>query len=372
MPIPLNLNFAQYHAWVLYPALDTQDPWLQYYYDFSQSLGEYRRVFADLGMEWTWQPVQLDNAREVIRHIATAPGGRIPLVLNLCDGDELNGAPGLSVIRELEQSDLHYTGADAWFYEITTSKIPMKQALDRAGVPNAPWELLDPQHGARPGICERLGSPLLLKPAVSGGSLGISLRNLAGSEQELNRRAAELRQGFHGWDLISGGLLAERFIEGPEYTSLVVGNAAEPGSCVVYEPVERIFHPSLGPRERFLSFERLWDMFESETPLPQQESLYVYAPVTDPALRDEITSLSLQAYAALSGTGYGRLDLRRDAATGRLYVLEVNAQCGLSEDEAYTSIGAILRLSGISFTDLIASVLEEALLRHSYRQSASL
>jgi D-alanine-D-alanine ligase len=35
-----------------------------------------------------------------------------------------------------------------------------------------------------------------------------------------------------------------------------------------------------------------------------------------------------------------------DQATRQLYVLEVNAQCGLSEDEDYTSIGAILRMSG--------------------------
>ncbi len=39
--------------------------------------------------------------------------------------------------------------------------------------------------------------------------------------------------------------------------------------------------------------------------------------------------------------GYGRLDIRMDRQTGKMYVLEVNAQCGLSEDEDYTSIGAI-------------------------------
>ena len=34
-------------------------------------------------------------------------------------------------------------------------------------------------------------------------------------------------------------------------------------------------------------------------------------------------------------------------------MLEVNAQCGLSEDEDYTSIGAILRYSGKTFSDLV-------------------
>ena len=65
---------------------------------------------------------------------------KIPLVLNLCDGDEINGTPGVSVIHELEKCKLVYTGSDAHYYNITTSKIPMKKAFDEAGVSNAKWE----------------------------------------------------------------------------------------------------------------------------------------------------------------------------------------------------------------------------------------
>ena len=46
------------------------------------------------------------------------------------------------------------------------------------------------------------------------------------------------------------------------------------------------------------------------------------------------------------------MDIRRDSKTGKMYVLEVNAQCGISEDEDFTSIGAILRLNGKTFTEL--------------------
>ena len=44
-------------------------------------------------------------------------------------------------------------------------------------------------------------------------------------------------------------------------------------------------------------------------------------------------------------------------------MLEVNAQCGLSEDENYTSIGAILRVSGKSFTEITIEILKDALRR---------
>ena len=60
--------------------------------------------------------------------------------LSACDGDEINGAPGVSVIHYLEECGIVYTGADAAFYNITTSKVPMKKAFDGAGVSNAPWD----------------------------------------------------------------------------------------------------------------------------------------------------------------------------------------------------------------------------------------
>jgi D-alanine-D-alanine ligase len=41
-------------------------------------------------------------------------------------------------------------------------------------------------------------------------------------------------------------------------------------------------------------------------------------------------------------------------------VLEVNAQCGLSEDENYTSIGAILRYADCGFASLVQELISRA------------
>jgi D-alanine-D-alanine ligase len=78
-----------------------------------------------------------------------------------------------------------------------------------------------------------------------------------------------------------------------------------------------------------------------------------------PALK----KLSIDAYRSCGGKGYTRIDIRQDSVTGKLYMLEVNAQCGLSEDENYTSIGAILKASGVSYTEIIAEILKDALRR---------
>ena len=46
----------------------------------------------------------------------------------MCSSD----LPGISVIHLLDELGLTYTGSDAAFYEITTSKIVMKRAFERA------------------------------------------------------------------------------------------------------------------------------------------------------------------------------------------------------------------------------------------------
>ena len=351
-------------VWVLAPYLVTNDANIDYYYDFSQSIAEYTKTFAELDLPWHWQPVTVDDYETIIENIVAEKeeGKFFPLVLNLCDGDEVNGTPGISVVQLLEANELVYTGSDEYFYRITTSKIPMKQAFDKANVPNAKWEAILSREQNTEGILERLGSPVIVKPAVSGGSMGVGIKNVVHTHEELQQQVQQMFDGYRGWNLASDGLVAEEFIAGPEFTTMIVGSAKFPRQCKVLEPVERVFHPSLPDTEKFLSFDRLWEIYEEETPMPGEDNFYEYQS-PDPSLHAAIKQLSLDAYIATGGTGYTRVDIRMDQSTKKLYVLEVNAQCGLSEDEDYTSIGAILRMSGMSFTELIVSVINDAFRR---------
>ena len=361
-PLVIKNIAEDYKVWVLAPHFETDDPNLAHYYDFTHSIQEYTRVFHELNIEWEWVPVTMAGFRKTIDNINKTQEIKRALVLNLCDGDEVNGTPGVSVIDELEKRKLIYTGADRHFYTITTSKIPMKKVFDKTGVSNSPWRIISGKPGSIRGICQRVGTPLLLKPAVSGGSMGVSVKNVVHSEQELKTRLEELAEGYRGWNLQADGLFVERFITGPEFTTFITGSSDDPANCKVYVPVERHFHPSLPATERFLSFDRLWEIYEAESPMPGNENFYEYEPV-EPALAEEIRRISLDAYHAVNGTGYTRVDIRMDDKTGKLYILEVNAQCGLSEDEDYTSIGAILRVNGTSFKELILEILQDAFIR---------
>ncbi|MBA4197106.1 MAG: hypothetical protein C0459_06065 [Chitinophaga sp.] len=357
-------NFLQkIKVFVLVPSLITEDANINYYYDFSQSIEEYTKIFAELNVEWIWQPVTMLNYVSIIESITLQNNARkIPVVLNLCDGDEVNGTPGISVIHCLEKNNLLYTGADDYFYNITTSKLPMKKAFDKYKVPTAKWLAIANRNGIDKKLFDKLGSPVIVKPAVSGGSMGVGIKNIVHNNDELQEQVFKMFDGYRGWHLTTDGIIAEEFIDGAEYTVLIAGSYNNPSKAVVYAPVERAFHASLPDNEKFLSFDRLWEIYEDETPMPNDENFYEYV-APDISLHEKIKQLSWDAYVAVKGKGYTRVDLRMDKKTGNIYVLEVNAQCGLSEDENFTSIGAILRLSGNTFKDLIVQILEDAISR---------
>jgi len=372
------LKAEPYFIWVLAPQLDTEDPNLKHYYDFDANIAEFTKAFIELQIHWKWQYVTINNFKNIIDKIAESANGHIPVVFNLCDGDEVNGAPGISVIKYLEEKGLIYTGARENYYHLTTSKITMKQAFDKANVPHAPWLSITKVDQDLDGFCKKTGTPLIVKPAVSGGSMGLGVRNVVNNDAELTGLVNELYTGYHGWDFTFGGLVAEKFITGPEFTTFIVGSYDQPGNAIIYQPVERVFNNRLPENEKFLSFDRLWETYEDEKPCGNgvYEDFYNYF-IPDISLHDALCKLTWDAFCAVEGTGYGRIDIRMDKETGELFLLEVNAQCGLSEDENYTSIGAMVRLGEHNFSHMVGAILENALLtkmnvataRHTHQQS---
>lgn len=354
-------NKDNYHVWVLAPYLETEDENLKSYYDYTQSIAEYQKVFTEVGCTWTWVNVTMDNIATVILEIKNQTI-MTNIALNLCDGDEINGTPGISVINALENNNVIYTGAKAFFYNITTSKIPMKQAFDTHQVATPAWKIIKNDADIQ-GVFDEIGHLLIVKPAVSGGSMGLSVKNVVDTEGVFLEAINDIKQGYRGWKLDADGIFVESFIKGREFTIFLIGSFDDPEKIIFYPPAERVFHDSLPEKEQFLSFDRLWETYDEESPMPDNGFLYNYAQ-PEAELITVLKDLSIRAYLAVGGTGYGRVDIRMDNETGKMYVLEVNAQSGISEDEKYTSIGAILRFANKSFTQLIVEVLEDALIGH--------
>jgi D-alanine-D-alanine ligase len=123
--------------------------------------------------------------------------------------------------------------------------------------------------------------------------------------------------------------------------------------------------------ERFLAYNRYWGKDDEETPILTEESFCSFRLVA-PTLHDKLCELSKRAYCAVGGNGYGRVDVRMDNASQELFVLEVNHNCAISStplsefsDPNATTVGTILHLAGIPFTQVMSEIIAEAFAKHS-------
>ncbi|MCX6624131.1 MAG: hypothetical protein NTY38_24330, partial [Acidobacteria bacterium] len=262
------------------------------------------------------------------------------------------------VVRALEAAGLPFTGADSRYYEISSSKLVMKDLFRQAGVPTAAWEAL-PDQGALDGLCHRLGAPLFVKPSASCASYGIGLESVVHTDAEAAARRDALRSGeFAKW-FAGDTIFAEHFIDGAEYTVLMGGYWDDPDGIWALPPAERIFDASIPEQERFLSYDRYWGYYKEETPPEDGRAFYAYR-AAPPETAAIVFDIAKRAYIAVHGSGYGRTDIRFNRRTGEYQVLEVNANCGLSGD-AETSCGSILDMAGLRFPELVAKILLQAL-----------
>jgi len=332
-------------------------------YDLPAFREELTTWFTTLGYEWRWVAVTLGNLSSVIAGLEDARRAGGCLVLNLCDGNELDGSPGVSVVLALEDAGVAFTGSSSFFYEITTYKAPMKTRLRERGVATAPFVPLRnlPEDVAR--LEAEVGFPAFVKPEVSAGSGGIGLRSLVCDAAGVMARVSALLAGEDGGFYRKSGLFAERFVDGPEFTVFVIADSNAPGGARAYPPVQRLFHSSLPSHERFLSYDRYWSEYKEESRLPEGEPFYRYG-LAPAHLRDRLADLAVRAFLALDGVGYGRVDIRLEERTDTLFVLEVNANCGLSGDRE-TSVGEMLFLARIPVHHLVSEILRDAYDRFS-------
>ena len=293
------------------------------------------------------------------------------MVLNYCAGDEDPNYPGTCVIKLLEAKGILFTGADSTFDYLCSSKLRMKRAFVEADVATAPYEVILDSSRVQ-GVCERLGTPLIVKPAMSMGSRGLSLQSVVESDEQVNKQVQWLLQGQHDMQFPPDSIFVERFINGREFTVFLLGSSQQPESIKIYPPAERVFHSSLPKTQRFLAYDWYWTKYEEGSLFSPEEPFCRYGLVAPP-LQQKLCELSKLAYCAVGGNGYARVDIRMDTASQELFVLEVNPNCGISSyplstfddnDLGATSVGTILHLTGIPFAQLMSEIIAEAFNRN--------
>ena len=253
--------------------------------------------------EHNWTNFRITKAAAV-RQVSEIARMGFDAVVNLCDGAWDEDRAGCEVVQALEQLNVAFTGAGSTFYD--PSRVAMKMACHSAGV-DFPAYVVARTPDDVPRTLELLRFPMIVKHPHGYSSIGMTAESRVTGEDQLREQIARTIAAY-------GGALVEEFIEGREFTVLVAEPRDEREEAWVLQPVEFLFPEG----ESFKHFDLKWKDYE------QMQTRVV----AEEPLATRLREASALTFKALGGSGYGRCDLRVDAAGG-VYVLEINPYCAV-------------------------------------------
>jgi len=223
----------------------------------------------------------------------------------------------------LEFLGVPYTGSGVLGSAIAMDKARTKMIWLANGVPTPPYEALRSDSDLA-GVAKRLGLPLIIKPVQEGSSIGITKVT----------KAAELDEAYALAANYAPDVIAERFIEGPEYTASILEDAPL--------PLIRIEAPE--------------GKYDYQNKYFTDVTKY-HCPCGLPAKKEEeLKALALRAFKAVGCAGWGRIDLMLDAKK-KPWLLEVNTSPGMT---GHSLVPMAARAVGLSYEDLCLRILEGA------------
>jgi len=233
----------------------------------------------------------------------------------------------------LELLGIPYTGPGVMASSIGIDKIMTKHIWRADILPTPAWKKVD-SAAALLAAFEELGSPMIVKPAREGSTIGLT-------------KVSAVDQCAAAYALAAGTgdeVLCEQFISGDEVTVPVLGNGAQARAL----PVIRIVAPD-GNYDYQNKYFTNTTQYLVPCGLPEGEEA-------------AIQRLVLAAYKSLGCRGWARADVMIDAATRQPYLLEINTSPGMT---GHSLVPMSAKAAGISYAELCLQILQSASLDYA-------
>lgn len=292
-----------------------------------------------------WEYLQIEADEDCYENLRRL---RPDIVFNRAEG--IRGESRESHIPAFcEMLDIPYVGSGIMANAIGLDKPTTKMILEYHGLKTAPFQVLNrPDEKLRKG----LKYPLILKPSHEGSSIGINWDNVVNDEKAMRKKLREMLETYRQ------PILAEKFIDGREFSVGFVGNYRDSEEPVVLPILEIDFSGFPEELGRVLG-QKAKSVFDDS-------SNYKCPAKIDDALRRRVEEHAKASFRALNCRDWARMDYRVDAE-GELYFLEVNTLPGIDYDVERDELSFYPMMwyaLGKKFPDMISEVISAALRRY--------
>ena len=273
------------------------------------------------------EPVGIDVGADLVGRLRAAGPDLAFVAVHGADGED-------GTVQDLlELLGIPYTGSSPGACARCWDKVAAKHVLRRAGVPTPEFHAFSQAAfrdlgaaDALPALAERLGFPIVVKPARGGSSLGIKHVH----------DASELPGALVAAFAYDDRVLLEREVTGSDLAVAVLDG----------EPLPVIEAVPAG--EAGYDFAARYTIGGTTFVCPADLPAAVTA---------RAQALAVATWEALGCAGFARVDLLRDTETGELTVLEANVVPGLTDTSL---VPQAADAAGIAFDELVRRALDLA------------
>jgi len=285
------------------------------------------------------------------------------ICFNICEG-HFGDSREAQVPAMLEMMRIPYTGSKVMSLALALDKPMTKRILWWHELPTPAFQEFDRENEP---LNDDLSFPLFVKPSREGTSMGVTVKSIVKTEEELREQVSFIIQKYRQPALV------EDYIEGREVTVGMIGNLIGPvARRMPHNPNAPRVQAGLyflPPMEVDLKPYLMTDAVYSnrlKTALAAELDYLVPAPI-DEEMIDELNWLAAAVFRVTGALDVARVDFRLDINDNwKPYILEINPLPGLSPDISDLVIEG--KADNVTHTELVNMILDAALERYGMKE----
>jgi D-alanine-D-alanine ligase len=273
----------------------------------------------------------------------------VDLVFNVCERINNSSLLEPHAASLLDILQIPYTGSNPFTLGLCMDKIRVKKLLAHHNIPTPNWDYV---YSVDDEVSEDLTFPLIVKPAMSDNSIGVTNDSVVINKEQLAIQIKKILTEYHVPALI------EEYIAGDEYDVSILGSETDNLKVL---PLSRSVFSNL-PKNywHIYSYEAKWGL---DTTFKKHVEVQRPPKKISSKLQSLISEIALDTYNILDCHDYGRVEIRVDEHNNP-YVLELNPNPAINTLDCLPSVASLV---GMDYGDFLEEIISLAINRYKFQ-----